>query len=154
MQERTKSKVRLKREYEEFLRNNHPEAFEDLKQIIRTSTNNLTWFYMNIQRPTSWYKYLLSKKTLSDWTQEERLSIAYIWYLHILLDWLTYDNIVNFQYLKDAWVKDGMINICKRKFKEQNIIKKHWWYFYANPNFWIKWDSANPNLFELFKEWK
>ena len=42
MEERKKSKIRLKREYEEFLRNNHPEAFEDLQQVIRKSTNNLT----------------------------------------------------------------------------------------------------------------
>jgi len=42
MQERVKSKQRLKREYEEYLRNNHPEAFEDLKRIIRIDTNHLT----------------------------------------------------------------------------------------------------------------
>ena len=81
----------------------------------------------------------------------EKLWPTYIGYWHILSDSLNYDWIVNFQFLADVWVKEWMVKLCKRKFISEWFIKKHWWYFYANPAYVQKWEALNPNIIDLFK---
>lgn len=138
METKKKRKVVLKDDALEYLKRNNPEAFEIKEYIVKVKLESD--FIKHMQQNPEYRKYII-----------DSLWVTYLWYLFILYDSLTYENIVNFNVLKEAWIKDGMINICKKRLKWHNIIKKHNWYYYLNPHVAMKWEAVNPNIIELFK---
>jgi len=138
MEMKRKRKVVLKDDALEYLKRNNPEAFEVREYTVKVKLESD--FIKHMQHNQQYRKYIV-----------ENLWVTYLWYLYILYDSLTYENIVNFNVMKEVWVKEWMIKISKRIFKEHNIIKKHNWYYYLNPNVAMKWEAVNPNIIELFK---
>lgn len=138
METKVKRKIVLRDEALQYLKQNNPEAFETKEYTVKVKSDSN--FIKHMQHNPHYSKFIL-----------EQLWATYLWYLYILYDSLTYENIVNFNVLKETWVKQWMLDICKRKFKEANIVKKHNWYYYLNPAVAIKWESINPNVIELFK---
>lgn len=139
METRIKRKEVLKEEAKEILKQYHPEAFRVIHTSIRVKGKQSD-FHKQFTMWNIFHKYML-----------EKLWPTYIGYWHILSDSLNYDWIVNFQFLADVWVKEWMVKLCKRKFISEWFIKKHWWYFYANPAYVQKWEALNPNIIDLFK---
>ena len=138
MENKIKSNKKLKKEFERELQEMYPNAFETIDKTIRIKQDNnfCKLMYTNL----SYNKILI-----------EKIWVAYIGYLHILLNSLTYEGVVNFNSLKDLWIKDGMIKVCKKKFIDNWIVKKYRWDFYMNPIVAIKWETINQNLIKLFE---
>lgn len=138
MESKIKRKVVLKDEALQHLKRNNPEVFEIKEYIVKVKQDKSFIKLMFIDK--SYYDYII-----------KNLWFAYLWYFMVLLNWLNYDNIINFTDLKFKWVSDSMIKVCKRKFIQIWVIKKYWNSFYVNPNIAMKWESINPNIIELFK---
>ena len=79
-----------------------------------------------------------------------KIWFTYMWYLIWIIDTLDYNNSVNFRILKHFWVSDPMIKIVRKKFKDNNIVKKFWNMFYLNPEIAQKWDSIPDYVLMLF----
>lgn len=138
MEEKKKIKKKILKEYERELQEMYPNAFETVNSIVRIKQG--TTFCKLMQNNLNFQKFVI-----------EKIWVVYLWYLHILLESLTYEWIVKFDHLKDMGIKEWMINICKKKLKEAWIVKKYRWDFYLNPKVAIKGETINPNLVTLFE---
>ena len=139
MNNKTKVKLKLKPEYIEDIYNTYPNAFNKVEHTIKINYKNNNFIKL-MKKTVEWQKFII-----------DNIWITYLWYMNILLDTLDYDNKLDFKYLKQVWIKEWMIKICKKKFIEHNIVKKHLSYFYLNPEIAIKWEKINPLLLDLFK---
>lgn len=138
MKDKRKIKLKVKQEYLEDLYSTYPNAFDIEEKVVKISYDK--WFIKYMKRTIEWQKIIL-----------DRLWVTYIWYMDLLLNSMDYDNKIDFSELRRIWVKEWMIKVARKKFIENDIIKKSWKNFYINPIIAIKWDKINPDLLELFK---
>jgi hypothetical protein len=123
---------------------------------------NEEWEYVDIKTSVSKYKLKLSnnKQFMKKWT-DRKLNIAIKKWLSLIekeilfdsLDYLDWDNIVNFRLLcNDYWYSASKISKAKAGLKEKWLIKEVNWLFFLNPIVWIKTKEINQDLIDLFQE--
>lgn len=139
MENKTKSKLSVKDSHFQELYENNPDSFEIITNTIKIYSQKDN-FYKNMQLPIEVQKYLL-----------DELWITYLGYLNLLLNSLTYDNTIDFRALHRLWVKQWMIDVCKKKLIRKGIVKKYEWDFYVNPDIAVKWEKINANIKKLFE---
>ena len=115
-----------------------PEAFWIKEDVIKVYSQRDN-FCKFMQNPLEIQKYLLDK-----------IGITYLWYLELLINTLNYDGIIDFKALKRLWIKQWMIDTCKKKLIDSWIVKKFDGDFYRDPKIAVKWETVNPNLYNLF----
>lgn len=139
METRRKRKMTLREDARDFLKQNYPEAFEIKDIPVKVKIDKPFIKLMHINK--AYYEFILKK-----------LWFAYLGYFMVLLNEMNYDNQVDFKLLSFKWVSDSMIKVCKKKFIDAWMVRKHWWLFYIDPEIAIKWETINPNLKDIFKK--
>jgi len=120
-----------------------------------------TWEIFEPQIKTSKYKLKLSnqKEFMKKWT-DRKLNLSIKKWLSLMekeilfdvLDYIDWDNIINFRLLAlDYNYSPSKISKVKKLLKEKQLIKTVDWIDYLSPLIWIKTKDINQELIELFK---
>ena len=133
-----KHELKLKKEFIKDLYETYPNAFEIKEKKVRVK-NNINFIKL-MKRDIETQKWII-----------ENLGVTYIWYLDLLINWLMYDNLLDFWELKKLWIKEWMIKVVRKKLIDWNIVKKRWRNFYLNPMIAMKWEALDPEIINLFK---
>jgi len=141
-----------------------PKYLED--KIIKWDviiSDSITWELLNdIEIKSSKYKLTLSnnKQFMKKWT-DRKLNIAIKKDLSLLekeilfdsLDYIDWDNIINFRLLSnDYGYSASKISKAKAWLKWKGLIKEVNWLFYLSPIVWIKTKEINQDLIDLFQD--
>lgn len=138
MKDYVKSKPHLKKD---ITPDRYPELYEIEEEIVKV---NLNTNFIKVMQLSKKVKQLINKN----------LWKVYIAYLYNMLDYVNYDNVIDFYWIVEDWFasKSMMENKVKPKFKKIGLIKKYHNQYYLNPLIWTKAKVSNPNLINLFKE--
>jgi hypothetical protein len=139
-----------------------PRYLED--KIIKWDvmiTDCITWEIIEDIK-SSKYKLTLSnnKQFMKKWT-DRKLNIAIKKDLSLLekeilfdiLDYIDWDNIINFKLLAlDYWYSASKMSKAKSGLRDKGLIKEVNWLFFLNPIVWIKTKEISQDLIDLFME--
>lgn len=112
---------------------------KEIEAPLKIKTNNNNFIMLKQMQ-------VIHRKNLLD-----KLSVAYFWYLMILLDTLDYDNKVDFNIYNNYDISIPMIKVIRKKYKDLWFIKKFWNDFYMNPEIARKWQHIPLYIINLFK---